>query len=862
MKLILKLLLLTSLYYGLSPVLSAQTVTVTGTITDTGTTPYSNGSLTVTLVNSTGQQATFGGSPSFQTTYSASLDANGSFSISLPPNSTATPSIRPAGTQWNFSYQSQGGYGAANISVTITSSGSISGTLSGLTRITWPLGRTAPPGGVGQGIVVVSSTTLGWGAAGGGTGLSGPAFSIGTGSAQAQTVQPVTPITDATLATAVATTGGFEICWAPAASNTAAAPTLAGAGTSTFSAHAIFKGGGLFNLIASDILFGAISCAIWDGTAFELQNPLAGLVAANSLTLGNGAAAAGSGATGGFAAGEATNTGWTPTAGQDYIRADTTHGWLTSVNGGAEVPLPWWATTPAGTKCVQSSGTLGIIAETTGPCGNVSTGQTNVYGAFLQDFTAGTMEIPEAAGFTTNVNSTIGLDTTANSVHLFVNNADSIAATFASAPAGTKCVHTNGTTGLLTETGTDCNTPALSAIAAATGPNTIANGNNPQTWNWAQTTDSQNGMAFGETSAATGGTITTGLANQGLFAVSTSAGSTATPFKITQGSITGTVAFPAAQWQTTWNNAGLSGEGLFFNVTNTASAATSYLLDLQVGNSRLFGVDKTGMGIFNGNAAATSVPPASAASTDGWKYCLRGIAMCVAADGPQAEYHTVNIGGNGWFSLSSANPAGNAGSASPDSAAQHSFHNSVLMDIGKEHAGCAFTNISASDFICANSTTHELTAATNGASTLGMLARMQPGSIHQTAQTAAITTATLCASAAGACNTAGNYTVEWSFTQTGTACGTPGTGGVTFLLTWTDQNGTAHSAIGLAMDDSASLVATTGTFHFTTSNATAWASGQFNISSNGSIIQYATSYTACSVGTGSYQLDAWTIRKQ
>jgi hypothetical protein len=153
---------------------------------------------------------------------------------------------------------------------------------------------------------------------------------------------------------------------------------------------------------------------------------------------------------------------------------------------------------------------------------------------------------------------------------------------------------------------------------------------------------------------------------------------------------------------------------------------------------------------------------------------------------------------------------------------------------------------------------------TNGASTAtpGLMVRVQPGKVHQTAQTAAITTATLCAAAAGACNVAGNYTVEWAFTQVGTACGTPGTGGVTFLLTWTDQNATVHSAIGLAMDDSASLVATTGTFHFTTSNATAWASGQFNISSNGSIIQYATGYTACSVGTGSYQLDAWVTRKE
>lgn len=144
----------------------AQTVDVTGTITDTQLTPYSNGLLTITFVNSTGQLATFGGNPSFQKSYSVFLDANGAFTVKLPPNSTVSPSIQPAGTQWNFSYQSQGGYGAANVNITITSSGSISGTLSNLVRITWPYGNIPPPGSSGQGIVFVTPTTLGWGAAG------------------------------------------------------------------------------------------------------------------------------------------------------------------------------------------------------------------------------------------------------------------------------------------------------------------------------------------------------------------------------------------------------------------------------------------------------------------------------------------------------------------------------------------------------------------------------------------------------------------------------------------------------------------------------------------------------------------------
>ena len=53
-------------------------------------------------------------------------------------------------------------------------------------------------------------------------------------------------------------------------------------------------------------------------------------------------------------------------------------------------------------------------------------------------------------------------------------------------------------------------------ITAAVAANTIANGNWPQTWNWAQTTAAQTGMAFGETSAASGGAGNTGLATAGL----------------------------------------------------------------------------------------------------------------------------------------------------------------------------------------------------------------------------------------------------------------------------------------------------------------------------------------------------------
>lgn len=166
MKMLKRLLLLLSIVIWPS-LLLAQNVTVTGTITDNNSTIYAGGTMTVTFVNTTGQQATFGGNPNFQKVYSAVLDNTGSFSISLPPNSTASPSIQPAGTQWNFAYTSLGNYGAANVSVTITGSGSISGTVSSLTRITWPFNASPPPCSTGQVVASIGSGNNGCTTAGG-----------------------------------------------------------------------------------------------------------------------------------------------------------------------------------------------------------------------------------------------------------------------------------------------------------------------------------------------------------------------------------------------------------------------------------------------------------------------------------------------------------------------------------------------------------------------------------------------------------------------------------------------------------------------------------------------------------------------
>lgn len=146
---------------------------------------------------------------------------------------------------------------------------------------------------------------------------------------------------------------------------------------------------------------------------------------------------------------------------------------------------------------------------------------------------------------------------------------------------------------------------AVSSLTAAQGADTIANGNNVQIWNWAQTTNSQSTMTFGETSAATAGTLTNALANQTVLLVQTAGASTATPLDVKQGTLTGVTAFPLMQLRGGWSNASLTGIGLIMNITDTNSAAASLLMDLRVGNADKFTVVKTGrFGTYAGIATA------------------------------------------------------------------------------------------------------------------------------------------------------------------------------------------------------------------------------------------------------------------
>lgn len=135
-----------------------------------------------------------------------------------------------------------------------------------------------------------------------------------------------------------------------------------------------------------------------------------------------------------------------------------------------------------------------------------------------------------------------------------------------------------------------------------------------------------------------------------------------------------------------------------------------------------------------------------------------------------------------------------------------------------------------------------------------------PGSIRTSGLQANVSTATLCAATAGACNVSGTYHVHAAFYQSGTACSANSSNGVSFLLTWVDPFGTSHSAQTMLLDTSAGSVA--GTMAWNNNTLGAWASGDMNIDTNGSVIQYATAYANCGTGTATYAVSATVTRLQ
>ena len=126
--------------------------------------------------------------------------------------------------------------------------------------------------------------------------------------------------------------------------------------------------------------------------------------------------------------------------------------------------------------------------------------------------------------------------------------------------------------------------------------------------------------------------------------------------------------------------------------------------------------------------------------------------------------------------------------------------------------------------------------------------------VSQTGKTALISTATLCAATAGtACGQVGQYRISYNFWGSGTACSSVTAGSVGLNFTWTDEGGNAHTTVSAPMYDQ-KTAATGILFNFNTALTTESAGGSLVVSTNGTIIQYATTYTACTTGTGTYNL--------
>jgi hypothetical protein len=133
----------------------------------------------------------------------------------------------------------------------------------------------------------------------------------------------------------------------------------------------------------------------------------------------------------------------------------------------------------------------------------------------------------------------------------------------------------------------------LSSLTAATGANTIANGNNTgQIWNWANTTDSTIAFSLGETSAATNGTSSSGVPNQVLLKLNTLASSTQSPLSVySRATHVFSVNPSAAQilanigsgTSPTYAFANLSGTGMYADAGPNVNVATGGNLRLSIG---------------------------------------------------------------------------------------------------------------------------------------------------------------------------------------------------------------------------------------------------------------------------------------
>ena len=121
------------------------------------------------------------------------------------------------------------------------------------------------------------------------------------------------------------------------------------------------------------------------------------------------------------------------------------------------------------------------------------------------------------------------------------------------------------------------------------------------------TTDGTNLTLTGANFTQTGGTF-----SHGVTTITEAVGSSA----LTLTGATQTTSNPVINATQTWNNAGTTFTGIKLNVTNTASASGSLVMDLQVGGASQFSVTKAGSASFAGAIVATANSGTTFANAD------------------------------------------------------------------------------------------------------------------------------------------------------------------------------------------------------------------------------------------------------
>ena len=118
-----------------------------------------------------------------------------------------------------------------------------------------------------------------------------------------------------------------------------------------------------------------------------------------------------------------------------------------------------------------------------------------------------------------------------------------------------------------------------------------------------------------------------------------------------------TTSKPRLDLTQTWNAGGTTFTGLKFNVTDTASAAASLLMDLQVGGVSKIFINKTGQIVGSTNLTTPTIAASAASTNNGFGF--RGTVPAIAIGGSSLVEFTsgIRVGSGSGFSWTSSGGA-------------------------------------------------------------------------------------------------------------------------------------------------------------------------------------------------------------